>query len=214
MPVLVSCSLIVSLPFGPTRATFLKKKKGEHWNMRFRMRIIDKFERTTSMPLRSSILSLMWPMASLWMSSLRKVMCSIVSLCMVRARTIRIFEVTIGNRLHCPIWLALFTFSKKEERETIFKGKMEMFSMQVSSLESLSSSCWKGFGKSSMWNIDPCPITLFVISRLLTRSNLAESFFFKAGPNSFVQIVFKDSISGRTWEGDFPRRTRPRSRWR
>ena len=149
------------------------------------------------MPLRSSILSLMWPMASLWMSSLRKVMCSIVSLCMVRARTIRIFEVTIGNRLHCPIWLALFTFSKKEERETIFKGKMEMFSMQVSSLESLSSSCWKGFGKSSMWNIDPCPITLFVISRLLTRSNLAERFFLKAGPNSFQGFNKWTNLGGR-----------------
>ena len=107
------------------------------------------------MPLRSSVLSLIWPMVSLWMSSLRKVMWSIVSLCLVLARTIRIFEVTIGNRSHCPISLALFTFLKKEERETIFKGKMEMFSMQESSLESLSSSWWKGFGKSSMWNIDP-----------------------------------------------------------
>ena len=168
MPLLVSCSLIVSLPFGPTRATF--EKKDENWNNNV------KFERATSMPLRSNILSLIWPLVILWMSSLRKVMWSIVSLCIVRARTIRIFEVTIGNRLHCPISLAAFTFSKKDERETIFKGKKEMFSMQESSLESLSSSCWKGFGKSSMWNIDPCPITLLVISRLLTRSNLAGRF--------------------------------------
>ena len=129
------------------------------------------------MPLRSSVLSLIWPMVSLWMSSLRKVMWSIVSLCLVLARTIRIFEVTIGNMLHCPISLALFTFLKKEERETIFKGKMEIFSMQESSLESLSSSWWKGFGKSSMWNIDSRLVTLLVISRLLTLSNLAQLFF-------------------------------------
>ena len=136
------------------------------------------------MPLRSSILSLIWPMVILWMSSLRKVMWSMVSLCKVRALTILIFEVTIGNRLHCPISLAAFTFSKKDERETIFKGKKEMFWMQESSLESLSSSWWNGLGKSSMWNIDPCPITLFVISRLFTRSNL---------PGRKVKIVFNGS---------------------
>ena len=41
--------------------------------------------------------------------TLRKVMWSMVSLCSVLARTTRMLEVTMGNKLHLPISLAPFT---------------------------------------------------------------------------------------------------------
>ena len=41
--------------------------------------------------------------------TLRKVMWSMVSLCSVLARTTRMLEVTMGNKLHLPISVAPFT---------------------------------------------------------------------------------------------------------